>query len=269
MRPFRADEAAYERSLAIDASTIGDITVTVAVSANRSDELAILENIYAAAEGYPFFPFRDKSHDLTHKDCTEFFETVVQENSQYLKATTHLGRDGSDPERIEAVQSAVFAEQMGVENAVVILDGNEDKAERFGRAMIGISGSYLPITTCIQSELYYPTSLLADLSASHLAYEIGHPRHCSEVTPTAPVTKEKFNHLWGPAYNEIVNSSIPVPTEPIKHRRAETVPARMNCWFKGVMGGGEPVQFESSVRPIVQYARREGYEELATRLSEV
>ena len=57
MRPFRADEAAYKRSIAIDASTIGDITVTVAVSANRSDELAILENIYAAPRDARSFRF--------------------------------------------------------------------------------------------------------------------------------------------------------------------------------------------------------------------
>ncbi|WP_224338224.1 hypothetical protein [Haloprofundus halobius] len=269
MRPFRAGDAAYERSIAIDASTIGDITITVAVSADRAEELAILDSIYAAAEGYSFFPFRDKSHDLTYENSVGFFETVIQDNSQYLKATTHLGQDGSDSERIEAVQSAVLAEQVGFEDTLVILDGNEDKAERFGRAITGISGGCPPIATCIQSELYYPTSLLADLCASHLAYEIDHPRHCSEVTPSAPVTKEEFNHLWGPAYNEIVNSSTPVYTEPIEQRRAETVPTRMGCWFEGVMGGGEPVQFESSVRPIAQYARRKGYEELATQLSEV
>jgi len=172
--------------------------------------------VHAAAEGYPFFPFRDKSHDLTYEDSVGFFETVVQDNSQYLKATTHLGRDGSDPERVEAAQSAVLAEQVGVEDSLVILDGNEDKAERLGRAIMGISGSCLPMATCIQSELYYHTSLLADLCASHLAYQIDHPRHCSEVTPTAPVTKEEFNHLWGPAYNEIINSSTPVYTEPIE-----------------------------------------------------
>jgi len=103
VRPFRAGDATYERSIAIDASTIGDITITVAVSADRSDELAILDNIYAAAEGHPFFPFRDKSHDLTYEDSVGFFEAVVQDNSQYLKSTAHLGRDGSDPERIEAV----------------------------------------------------------------------------------------------------------------------------------------------------------------------
>jgi len=269
VRPFCAGEATYERSIAIDASTIGDSTITVAVSADRTDELAILDSIYAAAEGYPFFPFRDKSQDLAYEDSVEFFETVVQDNSQYLKATAHLGRDGSDPERIEAVQSAVLTEQVEVEDSLVILDGDEDKANRFGRAITGISGQYPPIATCIQSELYYPTSLLADLCASHLAHQIDHPRHCSEVTPTAPVTKEEFNALWGSAYNEVVNSSAPVYTEPIEQRRAETVPTRMNCWFEGVMGGGEPVQFESSVRPIVQYLRQNSYEELATRLSAV
>ena len=105
--------------------------------------------VHAAAEGYPFFPFRDKSHDLTYEDSVGFFETVVQDNSQYLKATTHLGRDGSDPERVEAAQSAVLAEQVGVEDSLVILDGNEDKAERLRRAIMGISGSCPPMATYI------------------------------------------------------------------------------------------------------------------------
>ena len=163
----------------------------------------------------------------------------------------------------------MLAEQIGFDETLVILDGNEDKAERFGRAIAGISDERPPLTTCIQSELYYPAALLADLCASHLANQIDHPRHCSAVTPTAPVTKEELHHLWGPAYNEMVQSSNTIRTESIEQRRAETVPSRMNCWFKGVMGGGEPVQFESSVQPIVQHARREGYDELANKLSGV
>ncbi|WP_115891634.1 hypothetical protein [Haloferax sp. Atlit-48N] len=269
MRPFDAGDDSYARSIAIDASTIGDITVTVAVSANRIDELEILESIYEAAEGFPFFPFRDKSHDIEYEESVEFFETVVDTNSHRLTATTHLGQDGSDQERIEAVQSAVLVSELGLDDALVILDGNEDKAERFGRGITGIVGSCPPIATCIQSELYYPTSLLADICASHLAYQIDHPRHCSEVTPKAPITKETFNHYWGPAYNEMVTSSDAIYTEPIEQRRADTVRTRMNCWFEGKMGGGEPVRFDSSVQPIVQYARNQGYEELATKLSEI
>lgn len=269
MRPFRAGKTTFEHSVAIDASTIGDITVTVAVSATRNDELDILDSIYSAAEGHPFFPFRDKSHDLKYENNIGLFEAAIADNSHRLTATTHLGQDGSDPERIEAVQSAILIEELGVTDSLVILDGNEDKAERFGRAITGISDDCPPMVTCIQSELYYPTSLLADLCASHLAYEIDHPRHCSEVTPTAPISKEDFNHLWGPAYNEIVTSSTTAHTESIEQRRAETVRTRMNCWFKGQMGGGEPVQFDASVQPIARYARNQGYEELATRLSEV
>lgn len=269
MRPFRTGETTYEQSIAIDASTIGEITITVAVSADRDDELDILDSIYSAAEGYPFFPFRDKSHDLRYEESVGLFEAVIDANSNRLKATTHLGRDGSNSERVEAVQSAVLVKEFGDEDSLIILDGDEEKAERFGRAISGISDSCPPIATCIQSELYYPTSLLADLCASHLAYEIDHPRHCSEVTPIAPITKEEYNHLWGPAYNELINSSNVIYTEPIEQRRAETVPTRMNCWFEGRMGGGEPIRFDSSVQPIVRYAQRQGYKELATRLSKV
>jgi len=142
------------------------------VSADRTDELEILDSLYAAAEGHSFYPFRDKSHDLEYEESIELFEHAIAANSHRLSATAHLGQDGSDPERVEAVQSAVLAEEIGVGDQLVILDGNEDKAERFGRAMTGLSGVCPPVATCIQSEMYYPTSLLADLCASHLAYQI-------------------------------------------------------------------------------------------------
>lgn len=269
MRPFRAGESVYDRSIAIDASTIGGITVTVAVSATRTDELAILDTIYAAADGYDFFPFRDKSHDLTYSESIDFFEAVIDANTDRIAATVHLGDDGSDPERIEAVQSAVLVTEIDSPNSLVILDGNEDKAERFGRAIDGITAEIPPIATCVQSELYYPASLLADLCARHLAYQIDHPRHCGEITPSTPITKERFNHYWGKCYNAMINSSDSIPIAQIEQHRAETVPARMNCWFNGHMGGGDPVPFESSIQPIVQCARDNGYEELAARLSEI
>lgn len=269
MRPFRTGEATYDQSIAIDASTIDGITVTAAVWAERPDELDILESIYSAAEGFPFFPFRDKSHDLEYEESTRLFEDVIETNRHRLQATAHLGRDGSDPERVEAVQSAILAYGLGFDDALVILDGNIDKAERFGSAIGGLSDNQPPIATCIQAELYYPTSLLADLCASHLAYQIDHPRHCSGVTPSAPITKEEFNDYWGPAYNAMIASQDSVPTVSIEQRRAETVRSRVNCWFQGQMGGGDPVQFDRSVQPIVQHARREGYEELASQLSEV
>ncbi len=43
----------------------------------------------------------------------------------------------------------------------------------------------------------------------------------------------------------------------------------MNCWFEGYMGGGDPYPTDGSIKPIVNYAKRCGYDELAKRLSEV
>lgn len=269
MRPFRAEESTYDRSVAIDASTIDGVTVTVAVHVDRSEELDILNSIYSAAEEYPFYPFRNKAHDLEYANSTGFFKEVVHTNVDRLRSTVHLGRDNSDQERVEAVQSAVLVKQFDLSDTLVILDGDEQKAERFGKATRGITDDIPPIATCIQSELYYPSSLLADLCATWLAYEIDHPRHCSQVTPETPVTKEELNHYWGPAYNSMITTSDAVQVEPIQQYRAETVRTRVNCWFEGYMGGGEPYPTDRSVNAAVRYAEQQGYDELAARLSEI
>ncbi|GAA0290482.1 hypothetical protein [Halarchaeum salinum] len=269
MEPFRAADRTYDRSIAIDASTIGDITVTVAVATDREEEFEVLDTIYRAAEGYDFFPFRDKAHDLEYAESRGFFEAVIQEHTDKLVATTHLGRDNSGTERVEAVQSAVLTRELPVKESLIILDGAEDKAERFGRAFSGIALSPPSVATCIQSEYYYPAALLADMCASHLAHQINHPRHCSEVTPKSPVTKQAYSDQWGAAYNALVNRSTNVMIAPVKQRRADTVSSRVHCWFRGWMGGGEPDEFNRSVRPVVEYARRQGYDELAERLAEI
>ncbi len=269
MRPFRAEESTYERSIVIDASTVGNVTVTVAAYAERTDEIAVLDSLYTAADGHNFFPFRDKSHNLNHEDSIHLFENAIVANGHRLKATAHLGHDGSDQERIEAVQSAILVEELQTPEAIVILDGNEDKANRFGNAIRGISSAIPPIATCIQSELYYPTALLADLCASHLAHTIEHPRHCATVEPPAPISKEVYHNHWGKAYNSMVNSSHRVTTECLEQRRAETVSQRVCSWFEGYMGGGEPYSFEQSLQPIIRYVHENGYEELAMQLSEI
>jgi len=269
VEPFQAADLTYDRSIAIDASTIGDITVTVAVATDRKAELEILDTIYRVAESYDFYPFRDKSHDLTYAESRGLFEAVTQEHADRLVATTHLGQDNSGSERVEAVQSAVLAQKLPIEDSLVILDGAEDKAKRFGRAISGISHSAPSVATCIQSEYYYPAALLADMCASHLAHQIDHPRHCNEVTPKSPVTKQKYSGQWGAAYNALMNQKTDVTVAPVKQRRAATVRSRVHCWFHGWMGGGEPDEFNRSVRPVVEYARRQGYDELAERLAEI
>lgn len=269
MHPFRAGDSTYKRSIAIDASTIGNVTVTVAVSSTRINEVDILDSIYNAAEGYDFYPFRNKSNDINNGADIGLFEKVISANDRRLKATAHFGDDKPNSERIEAVQSAILVEELQTPDTLIILDGNENKAKRFGHAISGISSDIPPIATCIQAELYYPTSLLADLCASYLAHEIDRLRHCSEAILPAPVSKKEYNNHWGKAYSSMVNLSNDIRIEPLQQYHAGTVGQRVNCWFKGYMGGGNSHPVEQSVRPIVQYARSEGYEKLAAKLSEI
>lgn len=273
MHSFHTGASSFDQSIAIDASTVGGITVTVAVRASRTEELEVLDSIYSAAEGYDFYPFRDKSHDLEYRASHEFFEAIIEDNRHRLHPTVHLGEDGSDPERVEAVQSAVLVSRLGFGDSLVILDGDTDKAERFGRAVRGLEDSRPAIATCIQSELYYPTALLADICANHFANQINDAHHSWDLTPTTPVTKERPKNdltiCGGSAYHAMINSSDSVSTVPIEQRHAETVRGRMQCWYHGYMGGGESFQFGQSVRAIVLEAQRQGYDELADRLSDV
>ena len=269
MHPFETEESEYHQSIAADTSKTGGISVTTVVRADRNEELEILDSIYSAAEGYSFYPFRDKSHDLHYADSVPFFEEVVEQNLDRLNTAVHLGQDGSDQERVEAVQTAILVNRLGPEDELVILDGSTDKADRFGKAYDGISTTIPPLTTCIESEFYYPSSLLADITSSHLAAQIDHPRHTTEVIPKTPISKEEFNAKWGKAYHSLVTRSVDVPLASIPHRRAEKVRTRMHCWFNGCMGGGEPYPTDKSVRQIVNYAERQGYDELAAKLSEV
>lgn len=269
MRPFRTDESEYNQSIAVDASSVGDITVTVAVHASRGEELDILDSIYTSTEGHSFYPFRHKSQKLDFDEDYEILSTIVHDNIGRISSTVHLGNDGSDQESIEAVQSAVLVKELEPSDTLVILDGDENKAKRFGRAFLGIRDAVPPVATCIQSELYYPSALLADLCASKLANEIDSNSDCSDVSPETPITKKALSEYWGPAYHSMVNSSESVQIEPIKQRRSERVSTRMHCWFNGYMGGGEPIQTDKSVAPISNYVRRMGYENLSKQFSKV
>lgn len=122
MRAFRTTDAEYNRSIAADTSTVSGVSVTAVVQANRDEELEILDSIYSAAEGLPFYPFRDKSNDLVYSDSTGFFDAVVERNLERLGTAVHLGRDGSDEERVEAVQTAILVNQLDPQDELVILD---------------------------------------------------------------------------------------------------------------------------------------------------
>ena len=54
--PFRTESDTYSTSVAMDASTVGDTTVTAAVYASRELEPAVLEAIYDHGSGIEFKP---------------------------------------------------------------------------------------------------------------------------------------------------------------------------------------------------------------------
>lgn len=270
MREFDTGDKAFSRSIALDASTVGQVTVTVAVPATRKQEWRILETIYSNAGKAEFRPFLDKANDLRYDQNTEFFEAITREAPRRVLATAHLGQDGSDPARIEAVQSAILISELIEPESLVLVDGNAEKATKFAKAISGISSAIPPTTHCLRAEQYYPTALLADICASHLAHTITHPRDCLSVTPIAPQSKREYDSKWGKAYSALYNAQADYERTQIVQKRGRSVKERICCWYDGrvSVGDGEYPSIDSLNR-IVNFAEQNGFQQVADQLSEI
>lgn len=88
MKPFRTSDGKFRRSLAIDASTIGDTTVTVGVDTTRNQEIDILDLIYRHGEEQ-FKPFYHKANDLGSDVDPSFVPDLLRANDEYLQAFAH------------------------------------------------------------------------------------------------------------------------------------------------------------------------------------
>lgn len=270
MNIFRAGESTFSRSIALDASTVGSVTVTVAVPATRDEEWTVLDSIYDASEDIDFRPFLHKSNDLQYDANTEFFESLSRNAPVPVYATTHLGGDGSNPERVEAVQSALLVSELAYSDTLVLVDGGEQKASAFASAISGIVSEVPPTTHCIRAEQYFPTALLADICASHLAHQITSVRDCVSVTPTAPEVKSEYDGKWGKAYSSLFDSQLSYDRASVPAKRGRSVRERIRCWYEGyvAVGNGEyPVT--DSLTPVVHLAEKRGFKRLADRLSEI
>lgn len=268
MDVFRAGEATFRRSIALDASTVGSVTVTVAVPATRDEEWTVLDSIYGAAEGIDFRPFLHKSNDLKYDANVEFFESLSRSAPTATLATTHLGRDGSNPERVEAVQSALLVSELADSNTLV--DGGEQKANAFVRAIDRIVSEIPPTTHCIRAEQYFPTALLADICASHLAHQIASGRDCILVTPIAPEVKSEYGNKWGKAYSSLFETQTTYDRAPVPTKRGRSVRERVRCWYEGYVAvNDERYPMTDSVTPVVHFAEKRGFRRLADWLSEI
>lgn len=82
MQPFRGDSDTFTASIAIDASTIGNVTTTVAVYATREEEIHVLDSLRDIGDrtDVRFVPFKSKSNHFDKEDDAAFYERVLREN---------------------------------------------------------------------------------------------------------------------------------------------------------------------------------------------
>ncbi|WP_135851806.1 hypothetical protein [Halorussus salinus] len=269
MKDFVADDVAFSRSIALDASTVDSVTVTVAVPATRTEEWDVLDSLYDAGKS-DFRPFLHKANDIQYGSNYGFFETVLRNAPTPILATTHLGRDGSSPERVEAVQSALLVSDLAHSESLVLVDGGETKAEAFTRAIDGIVSDVPPTTHCVSAEQYFPTALLADICASHLAHQIADASDSTTITPAAPESKTEYADRWGKAYSSLIDAREKYERTPVSAKRGRTVRERIRCWYEGhVAVGNGDYPMTDSLTPVMNSAEERGFSQLADQFSEI
>ena len=274
--PFRLPSTEFSSSIVMDASTVENTTVTVAVSAARADEPDILNSVYEFGENLNFKPFYDKANDFEYEERREFSEDIIREHQHQIAAYSHDSElnDNADTQQIEAVHSAIHVNNLlqGNENPLVIVDGDDQKAKPFVRALSGLRPDPPTVTHCLQSEYYYPTALLADLASNYLAHSIekGEFNWGNPIIP-APPAKTTMSDSWGPAFSAMYGNELEYEPAELNNRRGETVRQRICCWHEGAvaMDAGSDPPMSSSLNPVVQALRREGYDELAAMIDQI
>lgn len=289
MNPFRTPQETYDASIVLDASTVGDTTVTVATYATRRQELEILDSIYEYGSHEGVRPFIEKAtdYDWSVPSAQRMITDVLRANRQHLRAVSHNSQvhGNSDTQQIEALHSAILVDEMLREVAsdevagqeatgsppkpLVIVDGGEQTVKPFLNALDGIRAEQIPVTYCVKAELYYPPALLADFTANYLAHAIeeGTYSYADPILP-APVAKETKRTGWNNGIEGIKQRRAGFDSVDVKQRRGETARERVCCWFEGVVASGKGVArpMTDSINRVARHATERGYERLATRI---
>ena len=271
MQPFQTASDEFHSSVALDASTVDDVTVTVGVKTTRQGELDILETIYEYATENDFKPFYNKANSLDPTADREFIGYLISEAQDHLAAYAHTHEGSAQTQQVEAVHSAIIVNDIYAsgEEPLVLVDGGGQKAKPFVRAYSGLRTASPSTAHCIKAELYYPAALLADLTANFMATRIANGTYdYSEPLLRAPLAKQTRSNEWGPAYSAFYSSNATYEPVALPHHRGDTVRERIRCWFDGAVAPqNAPTPETDSITPIVNYARQNGYENVATILS--
>lgn len=288
MNPFRTPQETYDASIAIDASTVGSTTVTVATYATRRQELEILDSIYEHGGHKGVRPFIEKAADYDWSDSSirQMFADILDANGRHLRAVSHNSRvhGNSDTQQIEAVHSAILVDEMlreGISNEVlgqdvdappeplIIVDGGEQSLQPFLDALSGLRPKSSAVTHCVKAELYYPSALLADFTANHLAHAIeeGTYSYADPILP-APVAKETKRTAWSNGIEGIKQRRGRLEPVDVKQQRGETASERVCCWYEGVLAPGRSAERPAtdSINRVARHVTEQGYERLATRI---
>ena len=275
VRPFETADTEFDCSITLDSSTIANrTTVTVAVYSARSEELDILDSFYEHGDELDFRPFLHKGNDLDQEESGSFFESIIEANRQYLTAFSHIHRGTANTHQVEAVHSALLVRDVlnEVDDAnlpLVLLDGNEQKGIPFVKALTALRSGVPATAHCLRAETYYPTALLADLTATYLARRIDSGEYdYDEPLLRAPLASQ-ISEDWGKAYSGLYERDFGYVPAELRAHRGDSVRERIRCWYDGAVApeDGAPRPATDSIQPIARRMRDLGYDRIATVFS--
>lgn len=278
MKPFRGTSDEFRASIAVDASTIGRVTVATAVYATRYGEVTVLDSVVdgARSSDVRFVPFKSKSRHFDAEQDRDFFECVIGRNERRLHSLYFRHHSASQNQHyVEAVLTAILAHSVlqAVERPTfVLVDGDQQKADDFARAFEGFGGTPPTTGNCYQSALYYPHALLADLAAGYLAnrVETGKYDHIDPVLRTSPADSKRSD-AWGKAFDHLqTKPTSDYPRLGAESAYAETEKGRAKVWFSGKMGESpENASPSIPITTVTRYLERRGHVVVANRLREL
>ncbi len=241
MQDFVVDDVRASQSIGFDATKRENLTVTVGVLVNRTQEAMLLDALYEELGEDGYLPFRTKSRDLSLS--SDEIRSVMR------RCTGRIGicidQDEVTLSYAEATHSAILLSELNVptDGTIAIVDGDRSRADLLYHAASGIDIVPPAVVNCTQSEFYYPHLLLADLIAGNVADQVEtDPMVATRVSPEGPVeavadtTTNSRNGRWERGYSASARSEGDVQRPTFEQRYADSLRKRVSCWFRGSFG---------------------------------
>lgn len=252
------------------------MTTAVAVPGCRRDEVDILHSINEAAieSGVEFVPFKSKSTHFSKEDDRAFFSRLISTNERRLTGL-HFHHESASRNQhyVEAVLTAILVAELHETLPspwFVLVDGDENKVRTLAKACAGLEVDSPSLTNCYKAEWYYPHSLLADLVAGYLSWQLDTGRYdYTDPLLRVPAADRTKSELWGTAFSYLQRKQRQPAYEPLDFgiAMADNESDRMRIWHDGRLARGEARSAPlTSPRHVVAAVEEFGYEPLADRL---